>query len=384
MKGSIVARGNSYRVMVSGFENGQRHQITRTAHSKKEAERVKRELLTRLDNGILSEPKGTLAEYLARWQRDYVAANLSPTTACGYQYVIRTHITPAIGNLPLKNLRPETLQKYYAEKLHRLSSTSVRHHHSLLRRAFKQAVQWGLLPRNPADNVSPPRYRKVEMRVLGEDDIHRVLDASNSHYPLFFLALYTGLRRGELLALRWQDVDLTMAEINVNRSIIPLPGGKFAFKDTKTAKGRRNVAISPNTCQVLRQHLDAEMALCARFGVKFSNDRLLFCHYDGTPLRSNSVSGEWRKLVRKLGLRGVRFHDTRHTMATAMLRAGVHPKIVQERLGHSSIAVTLDTYSHIVPGLQRAAANKLDDIYSASVTNPLPSPLFIDNFEAKV
>lgn len=364
-RGSITKRGDSYRVRVSYESNGKRRQICGTAESIGKAEKLRTKLLSQVDNGSVAEPRGTLGDYLNRWLGEYVQSNLSPTTFTGYEYVIKTHIIPVIGSIQLKNLKPETLQKYYADKLQSgLSATSVRHHHSLLHRALKQATQWNLLMRNPADSVSAPRCRKTDMHILSQSQIDSVLQASGANHPIFALALHSGMRRSELLALRWSDIDLTMAEISVCRSLIPLPGGKHTYKETKTAKGRRTVALSPNTCQVLRQHLDAEMALCGRMGIKFSNDRLVFCQYTGEPLKGNSVWKAWHTLVARLGISGVRFHDCRHTMASAMLRAGVHPKIVQERLGHSSIAITLDIYSHVAPGLQHAAANKLDELFA--------------------
>ena len=376
VRGSIEARSNgSLRVHVSITENGIRKQITRTAHSPQEAERIRTKLMHQKYEGTLSEqPKGTLDQFLDRWLSDYVESNLSPSTYQGYQYIIRSHITPAIGSMALKNLHPEHLQRYYADKLKAgLSSTSVRHHHTLLHKAFKQAVQWGLMQRNPADAVSAPRLRKAEMHTLSESDVDSVLRSSYpEYYPLFYLALFTGLRRGELLALRWSDVNLPMAEISVSRSVVPLKGGKYLIKESKTPKSRRTVALSPSTCQVLLEHMEKQMANYSRLDIKFKNNTLVFCHLDNSPLKGNTVWCAWHKLMKRLGINDIRFHDTRHTMATMMLAAGVHPKIVQERLGHSSIAITLDTYSHVAPGLQHTAANKMDDILLKKVTNSLP------------
>jgi len=376
-RGSIEDRGNgSFRVHVSLTENGIRKQITRTAHSPEQAEKLRTKLMHQKDEGILEQqPKGTLSEYLSRWFGEYVESNLSPSTVKGYQYIIDTHISKTLGKLTLKNVRPENLQSYYADKLKAgLSATSVRHHHTLLHTAFKHAVQWGLMPRNPADAVKAPRSRKPEMHTLSESEVETVLQhATVQYYPLFYLGLFTGLRQGELLALRWSDIDLLGAEMSVSRSVVPLKGGGYVIKDTKTAKSRRTVALSPSTCQVLREHMEKQMSNYSRLGLTFDNNTLLFCHTDNSPLKANSVSGAWRTLMKRLAIKNIRFHDMRHTMATTMLRAGVHPKIVQERLGHSSIVITLDTYSHVAPGLQHAAANKLDDIYNKTVTNSLPS-----------
>jgi integrase len=320
--------------------------------------------------GVLSrQPKGNVEQYLNRWLTEYVEPNLSPNTVKGYNNIVTVHLIPGLGKIALKNIKAEHLQTYYADKLKTLNSTTVRHHHTLLHRAFKQAVLLDLMARNPADAVTPPRYHKAEMHILNESQVETVLSSTNpDYYALFYLALFSGLRRGELLALRWSDADLLMAEMSVSRSVVSLEGGGYVFKDTKTAKSRRTVALSPSTCQVLREHLDKQMAIKKRLEIKFHNDDLIFSHDNKNPFNGNAVSMIWRNLVRRLGFKGVRFHDCRHTMATAMLSAGVHPKIVQERLGHSSIAITLDTYSHVAPGLQHAAANKMDDVYNKSVT----------------
>jgi integrase len=368
IKGSITKRGDSYRVRVSSTDNGQRKQISRTAHTPQEAEKLRTKLMNQKYEGTLSkQPKGTLEQYLTRWLTEYVEPNLSPNTVKSYTNIVTVHLVPGLGKIALKNIKAEHLQTYYADKLKTLNSTTVRHHHTLLHRAFKQAVLLDLMTRNPADAVTPPRYHKAEMHILNENEVDLVLRSANpEYYSFFYLALFSGLRRGELLALRWSDVNLPMAEMSVSRSVVSLEGGGYIFKDTKTAKSRRTVALSPSTCQVLSEHLDKQMANKKRLEIKFHNDDLIFSHDYKNPFNGNAVSMVWRNLVRRLGLKGVRFHDCRHTMATAMLSAGVHPKIVQERLGHSSIAITLDTYSHVAPGLQHTAANKMDEVFNTA------------------
>jgi integrase len=211
------------------------------------------------------------------------------------------------------------------------------------------------------------------MRTLCEDDIQTILSEAKStpYYSLFYLALFTGMRRSELLALRWADVDLIMAEISVNRSMHRLQDGQTIFKSPKTDKARRTISLSPSTCHVLREHQDAQIDFRSRLGISLTDSDLVFSQADGSPLIPHSVTQAWRRLVTKLGLKGVRLHDLRHTHASLMLKQGVHPKIVQERLGHSSIQVTLDTYSHVTPGLQRVAAQRFDDIFNGWVSKRL-------------
>lgn len=221
--------------------------------------------------------------------------------------------------------------------------------------------------------VSPPRVRHVEMRTLSEVDIHVMLnEAKNTpYYNLFYLALFTGMRRSEILALRWADVDLIMAEISINRSMHRLQDGQSIFKSPKTDRARRTISLSPSTCQVLREHLDNQADIRSKLGVPLTDNDLVFSQLDGSPLIPHSVTQAWRRMVNRLGLRGIRLHDLRHTHASLMLKQGIHPKIVQERLGHSSVQITLDTYSHVAPGLQEAAAKGFDDIVNGLVSKRL-------------
>ena len=207
------------------------------------------------------------------------------------------------------------------------------------------------------------------MKVMSETDLHLFLDYAKDspYYCLFYLGLFTGMRRAELLALRWSDIDLDLCQLYVNRSIQYVRGddkkNRIVFREPKTSKSRRMIALSPSTVIALREHKAKETELRISLGYLPPTDNdLVFSHYDGTPFFPNTITHAWIKLVRRCGLYGVRFHDARHTHASLLLKQGVHPKIVQERLGHGSIQITLDTYSHVAPGLQQAAAQKFDDI----------------------
>ena len=223
--------------------------------------------------------------------------------------------------------------------------------------------------RNVCEAVDSPKTKHHEMKTMSESDIHIFLELSRPtpYYTLFYTILFTGMRRSELLALQWSDVDLLLCQVSVNRSMEyrhnATPEERITFKQPKTAKSRRQIALSPSNCIVLREHRESQekQRLSLNLPVLTDSD-LVFSHYDGSPLLPNSVTHAWIKLVRRCGLKGVRLHDARHTMATIMLKQGKHPKIVSERLGHASIAITLDLYSHVIPGLQQAAANKFDDI----------------------
>jgi len=334
--------------------------------TKKDAEKRLAELLHQLDNGIFSKPgKTTLADYLRQWLKDYCRANLSPRTAEGYESIVQCHLIPSLGQIPLTQLKPEHLQHVYSDKLSAgLSHRTIRYIHVTLRKALHDAVRLGIIVRNPVDAVKPPRIQRPEMRTMNESDIHIFLEFAKStpYYALFYLAIFTGMRRSELLALRWSDVDLILCQLSVTRALHQLQDGSLIFRQPKTAKGRRSISLSPSTTILLREHREQQEEMRQNLGLPLTEDDLVFCHADGKPLLPNSVSHAWTKLANRTGLQGIRLHDARHTHASLMLKQGVHPKIVQERLGHASIQITLDTYSHVAPGLQQAAANRFDDI----------------------
>jgi integrase len=220
----------------------------------------------------------------------------------------------------------------------------------------------GLLNRNVADAVSPPRCQRSQWQTLSELDISTVLEAAKRtpYYVLFYQALFTGMRRSELLALRWCDVDLLLCQVYITRTLHHLRTGEIVIRAPKSAKGRRMVALSPSAALLLQEHKDKQEAQRAMLGIPLKDDDLVFSDLEGKPLLPDTVTHAWIKLVRRTGLRGIRLHDARHTHASLMLKQGVHPKIVQERLGHASIQITLDTYSHVAPGLQEAAAAGFD------------------------
>jgi len=385
MRGHIIKRyKNSYTIVlnlgVDPSTGKRKQQWVSVKGTKKEAEKRLAELLHQIDTGTFMKPgKTTLAEYLERWLKDYVWPNLAPRTAEGYESIIRRHLMPKLGNIHLTQLKPEHLQRYYSDRLLRgrwdgkggLSPRSVRHHHMTLHSALQNAVKWGLIQRNPADAVDPPKAQKAEMQTWDESEIRHFLDATKEsvYYPIFYLALFTGLRRSELLALRWQDVDFFYCQIYVSRSMHHLKTGEIVFRQPKSAKGNRTIALSPSTLKILRAHREKQEAEAIMLGKPVTDNDLVFCHPDGNPSLPGTISHAWDRAVRRAGLRVIRLHDARHTHASYMLKQGIHPKVVQERLGHSSIQVTLDTYSHVAPGIQEKAAARLDDIFKTKGRN---------------
>jgi len=377
MRGHIVKRSkNSYSIAVSMGKDAAtgkyKYQWVTVKGTKKDAEKRLSDLLHQLDTGTFMKPgKTTLAEYLERWLKDYARPNLAPRTTEGYESIIRRHLIPSLGNITLTLLKPEHLQRYYSEKLSdgrcdgkgALNSTTVSHHHTCLHRALKMALKWGLINRNPADAITPPRPQRAQIHTMNENDITRFLEVAKPtpYYVLFYEALFTGMRRSELLALRWCDVDLLLCEVHITRSLHHLRTGEFVFRVPLTAKGRRMVSLSPSAALLLQEHRNKQEAQRAIVGIPLKDDDLIFSDSEGRPLLPDTVSHVWAKLVKRAGLEGIRFHDARHTHASLMLKQGAHPKVVQERLGHATISTTLDLYSHVAPGLQEAAALRFDE-----------------------
>jgi integrase len=276
--------------------------------------------------------------------------NLSPNTYERYDNIIQKYLVPELGKTQLTKLRTDQLESYYSKMLSLgLASATVHKHHTIIHAALSTAVHpWGYVGRNVADNAGSPPNSKIEMDFWNIDEMNQFIESirDNPHYALFYLALFTGMGRSEILGLSWPDVDLLGAQLSVRQSLHQLKDKSFIFKDVKTKYRRRTIALTPSTVSVLRN-------------LKQTND-LVFCKPDGNPLRPMSMSKAWTQACIKSGVKVIRLHDARHTHATILLKQGVHPKIVQERLGHSSIQMTLDTYSHIIPGLQEAAAKAFD------------------------
>lgn len=234
------------------------------------------------------------------------------------------------------------------------------YHHRILSEALGHAVKMGLVARNAAAVVDPPRPVGKKMTALSPDEIDRFLEAARQtdHYVFFASLLCTGLRRGELLALRWRNLDLERAVLYVLETAFKLGNGEYVIKEPKTPHSRRAVSLPVSLLSLLLAYrADQE-----KKGAILGGDDFVFSGYDGAPLSPNAVTLAFRRIIKKAKLNHLRVHDLRHTHATLMLKAGVHPKVVSERLGHASVGITLDTYSHVLPGLQEVAVEKFDEV----------------------
>jgi integrase len=303
-----------------------------------------------------------VSEYLTRWLVAIEPA-VRPATACRYGQVIERHLTPGLGGLKLTKLGPAHLAGFYADRITAgLSPTTVNNQHMILHRALDQAVRWRLIPTNPCDAVEPPRRSRLEITTWTASQARTFLTATVDHPlgTLYRLALLTGMRRGELLALRWQDVDLERGSLAVRRTLTRDRHDKWQMGEPKTASGRRSIALPPSCGAALKRHHSTQKARKLRHRDIWQDHDLTFERGDGVAFHPNVAYETLQRLAVALALPTIRFHDLRHTAATLMLAEGVHPKIVQERLGHASITITLDLYSHVTMSMQREAADALD------------------------
>jgi integrase len=271
--------------------------------------------------------------------------------------MIQPHLVPALGRLKLKDLNPAHVRALYREKLDSgLSASTVRKMHSILRKALKQAVLDGLIPRNVCDAVKPPKVERKEITPLDRQQAKPLLEAASGDRleALYVLAVHTGMREGELLGLKWEDVDLERGLLRLRHGLVR-EGGKVVLGDLKTPKSRRCVRLTSAATQALRSHLERQLAEMVRMGSLYQPGGLVFATEHGTLINpSNLRTRSFKPLLRRaFGKDGpdICFHDLRHTCATLLLSQGTHPKLVQELLGHASIAMTLDIYSHFLPSM---------------------------------
>ena len=276
---------------------------------------------------------------------------------------------PLMCQAAAASLHPQVIQAYYGKAVEKLSARSVHKHHRVLSQSLKYAARQGYLGRNPCDMVDPPTAQKKRMRTMTPSEVAVLLDKAQGsyYYAVIYTALSSGLRQAELLGLRWRDIDPDiMMSLSVSQ-VLYKRHGVCEFKQPKTAHSRRRVAMTPKLAQYLREYRAERESIAWQIGQPLSLDSLVFCHADGRPLDPSVLSHEFARLVRRAGLAGVRFHDLRHTFASLMLLRGAKPKVISEALGHSSVAFTMDTYSHIIDGMQSEAMALLDEVLPEGV-----------------
>ena len=373
MKGHIRRRGKRSWALVLDIgldSDGKRRQKWHSVQgTKREAERELTRLLHDLNTGGYVEPSNlTVRDYLDKWLKDCARPTVAPKTFERYAEIVGLHLIPALGHHPLSKLHPLHIQAHYSEALMNgrrkgiggLSPQTVLHHHRVLHKALQQAVRWQLLARNPAAAAEPPRPQRKQVKALDEADIGKVLDAlqgSRLRAPAL-MALASGVRRGELLALRWRDMSLEQGTMVVRHALQQTKEG-VAFKSPKSGRGR-TVALPNMAVEALRAQKASQAEERLSLGAAYHDDDLVFPLPDGRPWPPDSFTSAFQAQMRKAKMPNVNFHCLRHSHATLLLKQGVNAKVVSERLGHANVGTTLDIYAHVLPGMQEEAARRID------------------------
>src|SRR5829696_1637231 len=351
--------------------DGRRRYVS--AKTKTEARRALRQAMADADRGLIFDSDSLkVGEYLDRWLSDSVSDTVKATTFERYEQITRLHLKPALGRVKLKTVTPAHVRSLYREKLEAGSSArTVRYIHTTLHKALKQAVIDGLIPRNATEAVKPPQPSREEMHPLTPEEAKLLLQVAHETRDrleaLYVLAIHTGLRQGELLGLKWNDVDLEDGSLQVRRTLtITKDGPVFTFP--KTAGSRRSVKLTSKVIDALKHHLERQLGEIDRVGSLWNpgdSDGLIFASETGEPLDRRVITkSKFKPLLKRAGLPEISFHDLRHTCATLLLTRNVNPKIVSEMLGHATIAITLDTYSHVLPNMRDQAAAAMEEALS--------------------
>jgi integrase len=332
---------------------------------------------------VLAEP-GSIGtgDYLGRWLA-HVRGRVRAKTYEGYEGLIRLYAVPGIGEVPLSALHPLHLQTLYAflldEREPPLSGGTVLNLHLVLTQSLAQAVRWQILVANPASGAQPPRPRRKEFTTIDTALVARILEAVSGtvvELPAA-IAIATGMRRGEILALHWSDIDEDLGTAHVRRTLQMTNDG-LVYEQPKTKRSRRAVALPEFLRPYLLGEREAQERRRSEMGDAWCEQGLVVCRQNGSPVNPDTFSTKWPRMLARARLPHVRFHDLRHAHATFMLLQGVHPKVVSERLGHASVGITLDTYSHVLPEMQAEAARAFDDLFPVASNAPSVSRSTID------
>lgn len=361
----ITSKGVSYQlVLEKGIDaRGKRQREYFTYPTKKEAEKAKSEKLDQLNKGTYIQPtKITIKNLLDEWVEVYVKPQLAPSTLRGYLVNINNHIIPYIGNILLQQLTPINVQEMYTKlEKKKLSPRSIKYVHTTLREALQYAFKMQMIPRNVCDFVSTPKQIKYKAQVYDQEEVKQLLTLcqnTNMEVPIT-LAVGIGLRRGEVLGLKWSDVDFKNGYLTVQTNLVSIKG-KLIFSTPKTSAGNRTIAIPEYIIILLKKHKLEQSKNRFALGNSYNNHDLVCCKEDGNPINPSNFSQKFNRFLSKTNLKHIRFHDLRHTCATLMLTYGIPAKVASQRLGHSNISITLDTYSHVLNEVEQQVATTFD------------------------
>ncbi len=365
-EGSIYRRKSDGKWVASiTLDNGKRKVIY--GNTKREVTEKLIKVRSEQQQGILpTDSKMKMSEYIQNWLESY-RRTVRPNSHQRACEIMHLHVLPALGNLQLDKLTPQHLDRLYKKLLETLSPTTVQNVHNTLHKALSDAVKQGILLTNVSERVEAPRRDEYEARVLTEEEMQIFLKAIKNHplYVLMLLDLLTGMRRGEVVGLKWSDLDLKKGFVQVRRAIVRRPtelGGGYAEAPLKTKRSRRSIMLPAYIIAVLEHYRHQQMSLVQNAGQAWNEQRWLFCKPDGSHLNpQHDVYEAFKELLKQAGLPDIRFHDLRHTAATTHLGMMTNPKIVQEILGHSNISVTMDAYSHVLPPMHKDAMDNINE-----------------------
>jgi integrase len=360
-EGTIYWHKGLKRYMIQVVDAGIRRTFYATTQA--DAKKKLRGLQRKQDQGERLVTSGMpLKDYLDVWIES-IKNRVRPSTFQGHETMVRVHLVPRLGHIRLNKLMPEHITRAWDKMIKDGKSASVVEHcHVRLSKALNDAVKRDLIYRNPCQVVAPPKAQAKEKRLLDLEEINNLLAVAGDteYYGIIHTALHTGLRRNELLALRWKDIDMDEAVIFLSRSLFRDKGGVTLYHPPKTAKGRRSVDLTPSSAILLRQLRQQQELDGLLYGYEVNEESSVFRYRTGTPMLPDAVSHAFKRIAERVGLHGYHFHNNRDTHATLLLRQGVHPKVVQERLGHAKVGTTMDIYSHVMPTLQKEAADRFD------------------------
>lgn len=378
MKGSITKRGKAYvlRIDVGQHPDGRRRQHTQSFRTKRDADAALANVLRQAQSGSYIKPSRlTVAEFLRDWVEGR-EAHLRVASFARYRTMAERHLAPSIGTVPLSHLKPTDVQKAHRDALTAgLAPASVHLMHRVLSQALKDAEIWGMVDRNVARLVPPPKLAQAEARFLDAREALRLVEAARStpYYTALALSLATGLRRGELLGLQWGDIDFEQRTLRIVRSLAHIPKEGVRVQEVKTNSSRRTVALSPNAVLLLRAHQEQAEATQAVDGGQLRAGDFVFSHRTGRPISPSSLTHAFKRIAKDAGIAGARLHTLRHSHASILLNAGANIKDVSDRLGHSNVSITLNKYGHVTPERQAETAARFDQALDLPAENGVQS-----------